>query len=77
MRLAHSTEPSLLPIERLRCPKCQGRMMLARIEPRSNGSDLRTFECPKCQHVEKKLVEDPMNSAMAGWQNSSGLKPPQ
>jgi hypothetical protein len=25
-------EPSLLPIERPRCPKCQGRMMLARIE---------------------------------------------
>ena len=63
MPLAHSTEPSLLPTERPRCPKCQGRMMLARIGPGPNGSDLRTFECPKCEHVEKQLVEDPMNSA--------------
>ena len=73
---AHSTEPSLLPTERPRCPKCQGRMMLARIEPGPNGSDLRTFECPKCEHVEKRLVEDPMNSAKPGWQNS-GLKAPK
>jgi hypothetical protein len=27
------SESSLLPSERPRCPKCQGRMMLARIEP--------------------------------------------
>jgi hypothetical protein len=26
------SEPSLLPIDRPRCPKCQGRMMLARID---------------------------------------------
>ena len=76
MLLAHSTQPSLLPIERPRCPKCTGRMMLARIEPGPAHSDLRTFECPKCQHVVKKLVEDPMNSDKAGWQNS-GLKAPE
>jgi len=76
MPLAYSTDPSLLPTERPRCPKCQGRMMLARIEPGPNGSDLRTFECPKCEHVEKRLVEDPMNSAKPGWQNSR-LQPPQ
>jgi hypothetical protein len=51
-------------------------MMLARIEPGPGHSDLRTFECPKCEHVEKKLVEDPMNSAKPGWQNSE-LKPPE
>lgn len=51
-------EPSLLPIERPRCPKCQGRMMLARIEAHPNGSDVRTFECPKCEQVQKMLVED-------------------
>jgi len=50
-----SLEPSLLPIERPRCPKCQGRMMLARIEPGPNGSDLRTFECAKCDHIHKML----------------------
>src|SRR6266699_142393 len=49
-------EPSLLPIERPRCPKCQSRMMLARIEPSPDGSDLRTFECQKCEHVHKVLT---------------------
>jgi len=71
MPLAYSTDPSLLPTERPRCPKCQGRMMLARIGPGRDGSDLRTFECPKCEHVE-----DPMNPAKPGWQNS-GLKAPK
>jgi hypothetical protein len=51
-------------------------MMLARIEPGPAHSDLRTFECPKCEHAEKRLVEDPMNSARSGWQNS-GLKAPE
>jgi hypothetical protein len=51
-------------------------MMLARIESDPAHSDLGTLECPKCEHVEKKLVEDPMNSAKLGWQNS-GLKAPE
>jgi hypothetical protein len=62
-------EPSLLPIERPRCPKCQGRMMLARIEPGPAHSDLRIFECLKCAHVHKTVVKDPMNSSAAGWLN--------
>jgi hypothetical protein len=71
------TEPSLLPIERPRCPKCQsGRMMLARITPGPGGSDLRTFECPKCEYVHKVVVEDPLKSAGTGWTNS-GLNPPK
>jgi hypothetical protein len=44
-------------------------MMLAHIEPGPNGSDLRTFECPKCEHVHKTLIEDPMKSDKAGWIN--------
>jgi hypothetical protein len=69
-------EPSLLPIERPRCPKCQGgRMMLARIEPGPAGSDMRTFECRKCNHVHKTLVQDPMES-VSGWQYS-GLNAPK
>jgi hypothetical protein len=60
------SEPSLLPIERPRCLKCYGRMMLARIEPGPAGSDLRTFECPKCEHVQKCLVEDPLKSLNTG-----------
>jgi hypothetical protein len=70
------SEPSLLPIDRPPCQKCQGRMMLARIEPGPAHFDLRTFECPKCAHVQKTVVKDPMNSAMSGWQNS-GLHPPK
>jgi hypothetical protein len=32
-------------------------MMLAGIEPGAAHSDLRTFQCPKCNHVHKMLVE--------------------
>ncbi|HBB97226.1 MAG TPA: hypothetical protein DC054_17755 [Blastocatellia bacterium] len=68
-------EPSLLPIEQPRCPKCQSRMMLARIELGPNGSDLRTFECPKCEHVQKMLVKDLLQSANTGW-TEGGLRSP-
>jgi hypothetical protein len=76
MPLARSLEPSLLPIERPRCPKCQGRMMLARIELGPHGSDLRTFECAKCDHIHKMLAEDPLKSFANGWL-AGELKPPQ
>jgi hypothetical protein len=36
---------------------------------RPGTSDLRTFECPKCDHVVRTMVEDPMNSAKAGCLN--------
>jgi hypothetical protein len=76
MPLAYFSEPSLLPIERPRCPKCHGRMMLARIEPGPAHSDLRTFECPKCGHVQKASIEDPLlTSANSGW-IAGELKPP-
>ena len=51
-------------------------MMLAGVEHGPNGSDLRTFECPKCEHVQKMLVEDPLLSANTGW-TVGGLKPPK
>ena len=76
MTLPHLSEPSLIPIERPRCPACQGRMMLARIEPSPGGADLRTFECPKCERVQKMLVEDPLRSANTGWM-AGGLRPPK
>jgi hypothetical protein len=53
MPLAHSSEPSLLPIEPATLPHVSGRMMLARIEPGPAHSDLRTFECPKCECVQR------------------------
>jgi hypothetical protein len=43
-------------IERPACPKCQTRMMLARIMPALLGTTLRTFECSVCNHVLKTLA---------------------
>jgi hypothetical protein len=58
--------PSLLPIERPRCRECHGRMMLARIQPGSNGSEIRTFECPKCELVQKKVGRGPVEVSEHG-----------
>jgi hypothetical protein len=44
-------------IHRPACPKCQAHMMLARIMPAGLGFNLRTFECPKCDHVHEVVVE--------------------
>jgi ssDNA-binding Zn-finger/Zn-ribbon topoisomerase 1 len=62
MPLPYPPEPSLIPIERPRCSKCHGRMMLARTESGRAGADLRTFECPKCEYSQKMAAEDPMKS---------------
>jgi hypothetical protein len=51
-------------------------MVLVRIEPGPNGADLRTFECPTCQQLQKVVVEDPLTSAKAGW-IAGELKPPE
>jgi hypothetical protein len=51
-------------------------MMLARIEPGRAGADLRTFKCPKYNHVQKMFVENPMRSANTGW-TAGGLVPPK
>jgi transcription elongation factor Elf1 len=32
-------------------------MYLAYIEPEKPGFDLRTFECPRCQHAEAVVVQ--------------------
>jgi hypothetical protein len=48
-------------------------MMLVRIERGPDASDLRTFECPKCERVQKMLVKDPLQSANTGWP-AGGLK---
>jgi len=58
----------LIAIESDVCPKCQGPMMLSRIMPGRLNFDSRTFECVKCNHVEKVLVAtDPMHSDVLGW----------
>jgi hypothetical protein len=58
----------LLAIQRLRCPKCQTRMMLSRISPGPTGFELRTFDCSKCDYVEKVVIaSDPTKSGDVGW----------
>jgi hypothetical protein len=52
------------------CPKCKTLTMLARITPGASGFDIRTFECPACDHVHQRVVAltDPMKStATRGW----------
>jgi len=69
-------EPSLLPIERPRCPKCQsGRMMLARITPAPTTPICGPLNAPKCDYVHKVVVEDPLKSAGTGWDNSDLYAP--
>jgi DNA-directed RNA polymerase subunit RPC12/RpoP len=43
--------------ERIDCPKCGTKMLLTRIEPDKADHDKRTFECPKCQHVETVIIK--------------------
>jgi len=43
-------------------------MMLSRIMPGRLKFDVRTYECVKCDHVEKVLVTiDPIQSDALGW----------
>ncbi len=70
--MANSKYDSATPVIALEsgpCPKCEAPMMLARIIPGRLNFDLRTFECIKCDHVEKVLVAtDPIKSPDAlGW----------
>jgi hypothetical protein len=73
---SHTSGPSLTPIERLRCPKCQTRMSLARIVPGPKGFDHCNFECGSCNHVATKTVcIDPMASGSANCVNAD-FSPP-
>jgi hypothetical protein len=63
-----STQQTLTPIERPRCAVCKTRMMLERVTPGPVGFEHRVFECPKCNHVEAKIIaSDPLNSTAQGW----------
>ena len=66
----------LLAIQRLRCPKCRTRMILARISPGPRGFELRSFDCTKCDHAEQiAIAQDPMKSGDVGWLVGE-LRPP-
>jgi hypothetical protein len=55
MHTCHRSVPRP-PIERPYCAKCGTRMFLARIQPTASNYDLRTFECPTCEHTEALTV---------------------
>lgn len=65
-----------MPLIRPPCPKCQTPLMLARRQPRSDGSEMRMFECDRCDEnfMVKAGPDDPLDKA-AGW--IYGLQPPQ
>jgi ribosomal protein S27AE len=48
-------------ITRLPCPKCSTTMLLARIEPDIPGHELRTFECPRCEHSKGVISANSAN----------------
>jgi hypothetical protein len=63
-----SPQPSLTPIERPRCSRCQTRMMLERVSPGPVGFEHRVFECPKCDHVDTRVIaSDPFSAEAQGW----------
>jgi ribosomal protein L37AE/L43A len=71
-----SKKPPLSVIEQPRCPKCHAKMSLARITPGVPGFEIRSFECPHCEHaIVKRVAADPLLSA-TGWL-SGELKPPR
>lgn len=63
-----SPQQFLTAIERLRCSRCETRMMLERVTSGPIGFEHRVFECPKCDHVQVKIIaSDPLRSRAAGW----------
>jgi transcription elongation factor Elf1 len=39
------------------CPQCGSMMWIAQAEPEKPGYEKRTFECPRCHHVESIVAE--------------------
>lgn len=69
------TSIPLSSIERPRCRRCQARMMLARLSPLIDGSEQRTFECPKCDAIETMTVADPLKSKVVA-RLTANVRPP-
>ena len=46
-------------IKRPDCPKCRTTMRLFGIEAERPGYELRSFECPKCNHIEIAIGRAP------------------
>ena len=58
MPQSQSSNPERSPVfYRPACPNCAAQMWLCRIEPDVPDHDLRTFECPRCQHQTQELIK--------------------
>jgi hypothetical protein len=74
--MTNPNSTAAIPLIARQCSKCQGPMGLARIMPGGLNFDLRTFECAKCDHVEKIMIAtDPMMTDTLGWLLGE-LRPP-
>jgi hypothetical protein len=68
MSMLKKPDPELLPSNRPPCPQCGMRMITVPLSSGPDGFEHRTFECPKCVHIETTIVAcDPMKSNAAGW----------
>jgi hypothetical protein len=56
------------------CPRCQGRMVLARIQA-SGICEKRSFDCPYCNFIETQIVDDPVRTA-ALVRLANSIRPP-
>jgi len=65
----------LSSIERPRCGRCLARMNLVRLAPLPDGSEQRTFECPKCNAIGTRTVADPLKSE-AVVRLTTNVRPP-
>jgi DNA-directed RNA polymerase subunit RPC12/RpoP len=51
---------ALSATENQRCPRCHTKMKLARITPGSPGFEIRSLECPECEHaIARRVAVDP------------------
>jgi hypothetical protein len=45
------------------CTACGSPMRLMAIEPSTSGHDLRTFSCPRCNRVQRHIIESTVTEA--------------
>jgi hypothetical protein len=69
------TDVLLTPIERPRCGRCRTRMNLSSIVAQSDHYEKRTFECPKCDFIETRVVSDPLTSEQVN-RLADNIRPP-
>jgi hypothetical protein len=69
--MSASIYPSAIPltaIDKLHCPECRARMELARVSAGPTGFEVRTFDCTRCDRVEKIAIAlESRGTSAIGW----------